>query len=114
MNTQTTPDEQAGTAVLDHHWQRMPLVYCESAWGPDADRHAKLLIHLAVEGSTLNAYSQRACDTASDQLDYDLRRRLISANRIELMCHRTPAGQHYIDIPERVIICAAGISRDHD
>jgi hypothetical protein len=29
---------------------------CESAWGPDADRHAKLLIHLAVEGSTLNAY----------------------------------------------------------
>src|ERR1700722_4742710 len=30
---------------------------CESARGPDADRHAKLLIHLAVEGSTLNAYS---------------------------------------------------------
>jgi len=29
---------------------------CESAWGPDADRHAKLLIQLAVEGSTLNAY----------------------------------------------------------
>jgi hypothetical protein len=28
---------------------------CESAWGPDADRHAKLLIHLAVEGSTSNA-----------------------------------------------------------
>jgi hypothetical protein len=26
---------------------------CQSAWGPDADRHAKLLIHLAVEGSTL-------------------------------------------------------------
>jgi hypothetical protein len=30
---------------------------CGSAWGPDGDRHAKLLIHLAVEGSTLNAYS---------------------------------------------------------
>jgi hypothetical protein len=26
---------------------------CESAWGPDADRHANLLIHLAVEGSSL-------------------------------------------------------------
>jgi rhodanese-related sulfurtransferase len=30
---------------------------CESAWGPDADRHAKRLIHLAVEGLTLNACS---------------------------------------------------------
>jgi hypothetical protein len=41
---------------------------CESAWGPDADRHAKLLIHLAVEGSTLNAYLQpksRACSAHS-------------------------------------------------
>jgi hypothetical protein len=28
---------------------------CESARGPDADRHAKLLIHLAVEGSTLGS-----------------------------------------------------------
>jgi hypothetical protein len=25
-------------------------------WDPDADRHAKLLIHLVVEGSTLSAY----------------------------------------------------------
>jgi hypothetical protein len=33
-------------------------VGCESAWDPDADRHAKLLIHLAVEGSTFNAYLQ--------------------------------------------------------
>jgi hypothetical protein len=31
----------------------------ESVWGPDADRHAKPLIHLAVEGAALNAYSQR-------------------------------------------------------
>ena len=31
---------------------------CQSARGPDADRHAKLLIHLAVEGSLLDAYSQ--------------------------------------------------------
>jgi hypothetical protein len=29
-----------------------------SAWGPDADRHAKLLIHFAAEGSLLDAYSQ--------------------------------------------------------
>ena len=27
-------------------------------WGPDADRHAKPLIHLAVQGSVLDAYSQ--------------------------------------------------------
>ena len=26
-------------------------------WGPDADRRAKLLIHLAVEGALLGAYS---------------------------------------------------------
>ena len=31
---------------------------CESAWGPDADRRAKLLIYRAVEGSLLDAYSQ--------------------------------------------------------
>jgi len=27
------------------------------AWGPDADRQAKLLICLAVEGALLDAYS---------------------------------------------------------
>ena len=31
---------------------------CGSAWGPDADRRAKLLIHLAAEGALLGAYSQ--------------------------------------------------------
>jgi hypothetical protein len=31
---------------------------CESARGPDADRHAKLLIQFAVEGSLSGAYSQ--------------------------------------------------------
>jgi hypothetical protein len=30
---------------------------CESAWGPDADRRAKLLIYRAVEGAPLDAYS---------------------------------------------------------
>ena len=30
---------------------------CQPARGPDADRHAKLLIHLAVAGSLLGAYS---------------------------------------------------------
>src|ERR1700692_3315453 len=29
---------------------------CYSAWGPDADRQAKLLICLAVEGALLDAY----------------------------------------------------------
>jgi hypothetical protein len=32
--------------------------WCESAWGPDADRRAKLLIHLQLEGSLSDAYSQ--------------------------------------------------------
>jgi hypothetical protein len=27
-----------------------------SEWGPDADRHAKPLIHLATEGALLDAY----------------------------------------------------------
>ena len=31
---------------------------CESAWGPDADRHAKLLINREAEGSLLEAYLQ--------------------------------------------------------
>ena len=33
---------------------------CEPAWGPDADRHVKLLIQFAVEGSLSGAYSQLA------------------------------------------------------
>ena len=31
---------------------------CELARGPDADRHVKLLIQFAVEGSLSGAYSQ--------------------------------------------------------
>ena len=34
------------------------LGICESARGPDADRHVKLLIQFAVEGSLSGAYSQ--------------------------------------------------------
>jgi hypothetical protein len=33
-----------------------------SGAGPDADRHAKPLIYLAVEGSLLGAYSQAAME----------------------------------------------------
>jgi hypothetical protein len=33
---------------------------CESARGPDADRHVKLLIQFAVEGSLSGAYSHRS------------------------------------------------------
>ena len=33
---------------------------CKSARGPDADRHVKLLIQFAVEGSLSGAYSQRS------------------------------------------------------
>jgi hypothetical protein len=28
----------------------LDIADCESAWRPDAERHAKLLIHLAMEG----------------------------------------------------------------
>jgi hypothetical protein len=31
---------------------------CKSAWGPDPDRRAKLLIHQTTEGSNLDAYLQ--------------------------------------------------------
>ena len=34
--------------------------------GPDADRRAKLLIHLAVEGALLGAYSQAAENSDTD------------------------------------------------
>ena len=37
---------------------------CESARGPDADRHVKLLIQFAVEGSLSGAYSQSAVSVA--------------------------------------------------
>ena len=37
---------------------RLILDGCESAWGPDADRHAKLLIIREAEGSLLEAYLQ--------------------------------------------------------
>ena len=41
-----------------------------SAWGPDADRHAKPLIHLAVEGALLGAYShQFTCGFIKHRLD---------------------------------------------
>jgi len=36
------------------------IVGCESARGPDADRHVKLLIQFAVEGSLSGAYSHRS------------------------------------------------------
>ena len=35
------------------------LTGCYSAWGPDADRRAKLLIYLAVEGLRSGAYLHR-------------------------------------------------------
>ena len=37
---------------------------CESARGPDADRHVKLLIQFAVEGSHSGAYPQRGFASA--------------------------------------------------
>ena len=38
---------------------------CSPAWGPDADRHFKLLIYFAVEGLLLDAYSYPASSKPS-------------------------------------------------
>jgi len=45
---------------------------CESARGPDADRHVKLLIQFAVEGSLSGAYSH-----TSDEIRIPARMALI-------------------------------------
>jgi hypothetical protein len=43
---------------------------CESARGPDADRHVKLLIQFAVEGSLSGAYSHHdLSDASAGQVD---------------------------------------------
>jgi len=41
---------------------------CESARGPDADRHVKLLIQFAVEGSLSGAYSHSVADVRPEAL----------------------------------------------
>ena len=45
-------------------------------WGPDADRRAKLLICLAVEGALLDAYSHLWVKDATIQRDMDWHRKL--------------------------------------
>jgi hypothetical protein len=37
---------------------------CESARGPDADRYAKVLIIIRLEGSNFGAFSQPVCPCA--------------------------------------------------
>jgi hypothetical protein len=46
-----------------------PTCRCESAWGPEADRHAKLLIHLVMEGSLLDAYSHSSAPNINHELE---------------------------------------------
>jgi len=41
---------------FDPHIASRENVTCESACGPDADRHTKLLINREAEGSLLEAY----------------------------------------------------------
>src|SRR4051812_34001520 len=57
---------------------------CESARGPDADRHVKLLSQFAVEGSLSGAYSQRAlfqtqCEATGRPLYGSLKGSLVAA-----------------------------------
>ena len=92
---------------------------CASARGPDADRHAKLLIHRAVEGSTLNAYShsggpkppllqiedlvayvsQRCAGAGYDQIDmkFEALNRIVAAEQITIGI--APDGGIGINVP---------------
>ena len=54
-------DSDFSRCLLYRHYPRysgpqraIPIPWCQSAWGPDADRRAKLLTYQAVEGSILN------------------------------------------------------------
>jgi two-component sensor histidine kinase len=49
---------------------------CESARGPDADRHVKLLIQFAVEGSLSGAYSHEAADNLQKLILEELHHRI--------------------------------------
>ncbi|MEO8831487.1 MAG: hypothetical protein ABI407_04380 [Bradyrhizobium sp.] len=54
-------EQEVARKVYDE--RRIPIVTaaeCKSAWGPDADRHGKSLIHLTLEGACFGAYLQ--CD----------------------------------------------------
>jgi hypothetical protein len=44
---------QSGTGLLG--WSRQELAKCESVRGPDADRHAKVLTIIRLEGSKFGA-----------------------------------------------------------
>ena len=62
---------------------------CESARGPDADRHVKLLIQFAVEGSLSGAYSQP-----------DFSQRLDNGPMLPFNCVRCGACWINIQMPE--------------
>src|ERR1700682_3705029 len=56
--------DQSPFSILGNHGRSKAQlthlgIICSSARGPDADRRAKLLIHLATEGSLLDAHSQQ-------------------------------------------------------
>jgi hypothetical protein len=52
---------------------------------------------------------------ATNELDHDLRHRLVSVNAIELMRHWVAvSGRRYDNSPGRAFICELTILRDHD
>jgi hypothetical protein len=53
-------DLMSNVLPLLTHAESNIVEMCQSAWGPDADRRAKLLIFQAMEGSILDAYLQSA------------------------------------------------------
>jgi hypothetical protein len=71
---------------------------CESARGPDADRHVKLLIQFAVEGSLSGAYSQQG--DPNDESGYGTFRTRALKLTIEVAQQGRCVG---IDRPERWI-----------
>ena len=50
-------DAQEVSWASKEHRATLDDAACYSAWGPDADLHTKVLIHLAVRGSMLDAYT---------------------------------------------------------
>ena len=53
-------DAQEVSWASKEHRATLDDAACYSAWGPDADLHTKVLIHLAVRGAMLDAYTQPA------------------------------------------------------
>jgi hypothetical protein len=107
-----TVDRQRGSVIpiQQNQWPRgIPVtpmgVIFRSVFTPDADRHAKPLIHLVAAGSMLGAYSQlltKAGITCKYNEMFRLRDWGPTQQRIELLSERRP--YRYSVLPDRPIM----------